>query len=179
MQLNIEAEKDRPSPLLSSSTGFTGNLSAVLLSLCQPIVSDHSKLKKVDWRFLTAQTPTSSLLLPGRDTDIFPRDCTRLTPSGVFPPHAAHTEDEDPSPTEFNFITLVRNIYTQHSIAQKTQCIAIDLHDCFIHQVITVILIVLLLVFLHVLAVFTSGTRTAVRKISQCEPFPISLLRWA
>jgi hypothetical protein len=102
LQLNIEAEKDRPSPLLSSSAGFTGNLSAVFLSLCQPIVSDHSKIKKVDWRFLTAHTQTSPLLVPGGDTDIFPRDCTRLTPPAVF-----HTEDEEAPPTEFNFITLV------------------------------------------------------------------------
>jgi Ubiquitin elongating factor core len=107
LQLNIEAEKDRPSPLLSSSAGFTGNLSAVFLSLCQPIVSDHSKIKKVDWRFLTAHTQTSPLLVPGGDTDIFPRDCTRLTPSAVFPAHAAHREDEEAPPTEFNFITLV------------------------------------------------------------------------
>jgi hypothetical protein len=52
---NKEAGKDRPHPLKAASDGFMCNLGAVVLQLVAPILSDKSKLSKVDFQFLFSE----------------------------------------------------------------------------------------------------------------------------
>ncbi len=66
--LNEEASKDRPSPLLAASPGFLLNLNRVYLDLCQPIISDLEKLKKVQIDYLLRDD--SRVILPSDSTKI-------------------------------------------------------------------------------------------------------------
>ncbi len=67
---NREAEKDRPSPLIASSSGFLTNFGAVALRLAGPVIDDRDRLKKLDINYLfTTEGKT-----------IFPEDSTKLMP---------------------------------------------------------------------------------------------------
>ena len=76
VMFNAEAEKDRPSPLVSSSQAFLFNLGGVLLRLVYPIISDPKKLAKVDWRFL--QWIPSKEVSCDSDHLLFPSSSTKL-----------------------------------------------------------------------------------------------------
>lgn len=65
--LNIEAEKDQPSPFLGANHGFLCNLGIVMLSICNPIFINPKTLSKVDWKYLLQSSST-----------IFPKDVTKL-----------------------------------------------------------------------------------------------------
>lgn len=89
--LNTEAEKDQPNSQFCSSPGTLANLTAVALKLCMPFVNDSTKLKKVDWAFLTHE-----------DSEvIFPKECQKLTKSLEGEMDAVI----NPQANEFNFIT--------------------------------------------------------------------------
>lgn len=72
---NFEAQKDRPSPLLSSSSGFLINLGAVTLNLAFPVISSEENLKKVDFNYLFSSE--ADILFPLLDT-------TRLVTADTF-----------------------------------------------------------------------------------------------
>lgn len=55
LYVNAEAEKERPSPLVASSSGFAYNVGVVLLNLCAPFLNDSDKLFKVDFNLLLSQ----------------------------------------------------------------------------------------------------------------------------
>ena len=117
---NVEAEKDRPSPLVASSQAFLFNLAGTLLRLAKPIISDPKKLAKVDWNFLRWK-PSQEVLGGGEQTTssfFFPVSCTRLmTPistdssssgssSGNSSGSASETFVVQPdTSTEFSFMT--------------------------------------------------------------------------
>lgn len=67
VELNTEAEKDRPSPLLGATAGFMINLGAVLLQLVRPVMTSD-KVKKVDMAYVTSP----------EGLRLFPSDCTKL-----------------------------------------------------------------------------------------------------
>lgn len=95
---NLEAEKDRPSPLLVSSNGFLINLCSVSLSLALPVLSDPDKLKKVDYQFIFSDE--------GRA--IFPESSTRLALESTLRAITPNIHLPLPvvAPREFNFITV-------------------------------------------------------------------------
>lgn len=68
IELNAEAGKERPSPMVASSTGFLYNLGCVWLRLCRPFLYDLKKLEKIDWNFLSASDVSC----------IFPNDIPKL-----------------------------------------------------------------------------------------------------
>ena len=39
------------------------NVGAIMLSLCRPVMSDPSKIKKIDWRFLSAKDPNVTVFV--------------------------------------------------------------------------------------------------------------------
>lgn len=92
--LNIEAAKDRPSPLLSSSRPCLVNLCGVYLRLCRPILTDASKRSKIDWTVLSAA---------GIDK-LFPADETRLMPVPATTSTSTALSSVKPF-NDFNFIT--------------------------------------------------------------------------
>ena len=61
--LNREITKQESNPLLRSSKGFMVNVGAIMLSLCRPIMTDPSKIKNINWRFLLAKDPNVTVLV--------------------------------------------------------------------------------------------------------------------
>ena len=94
LTLNVEAEKENPSPLIASSSGFLNNLGGVFLQLCRPIMNDIEKLKKVDLNFFGSEDYRK----------LFPADCTSLMSSGMIA-QAAALKKTNSKNTEFTFIT--------------------------------------------------------------------------
>jgi len=94
LTLNVEAEKENPSPLIASSPGFLNNLGGVFLQLCRPIMNDIEKLKKVDLNFFGSEDYRK----------LYPADCTSLMSSGMIA-QAAALKKSNSRNTEFTFIT--------------------------------------------------------------------------
>eukprot|EP01038_Epipyxis_sp_PR26KG_P006656 gene6656-9137_t len=88
--LNREAEKDNPSPLLSSSNGFLLNFAAVMLSLAKPVIENLERVEKVDMSFLVSEEGLA----------IYPSDLTPLMQK-----HSLSLSPKSKPTTEFNFIT--------------------------------------------------------------------------
>mmetsp|Transcript_22473 Transcript_22473/g.32803 ORF Transcript_22473/g.32803 Transcript_22473/m.32803 type:complete len:1051 (+) Transcript_22473:62-3214(+) len=102
LYFNREAEKDRPSPLVASSTGFMLNLCGVLLRLAKPITEDPVKLEKVDWGFI--HWGAEYLSRPGLASQaekFFSQDCTRL----MLPTDEDAGVSTPVTTTDFNFIS--------------------------------------------------------------------------
>ena len=97
---NAEAEKDRPSPLISASQGFLFNFAGTLLRLARPIITDPKKLAKVDWKFLL-WAPSKEVLGGQDSTFFFPSSSTRLMGVGSDNDTVLVPNDS----TEFNFIS--------------------------------------------------------------------------
>lgn len=96
LTLNAEAEKENPSPLIASSSGFLNNLGGIFLNLCRPIMNDNEKLKKVDLNFF------------GSDEfrKLYPADATTLMSSGMLAQAIALKKGfSTPKVSEFSFIT--------------------------------------------------------------------------
>jgi ubiquitin conjugation factor E4 B len=95
---NLDAEKDRPSPFVSSSVGFMINLSAVTLKLCLPILEDTEKLKKVDFQYVFSS----------QGVDIFQKEfCTPLVSADALslPPDVLNLKVLPDAEKEYNFMT--------------------------------------------------------------------------
>ena len=89
--LNAEAAKDRPSPLLSSSAGFLLNLNTVLLKLCEPMLTDIEKLRKVQPGYLSLD----------ECRQVFPADETPLTSPTEFSTVLSPSSTSEQSPMSF------------------------------------------------------------------------------
>ena len=103
ISLNAEAEKDNPSPFISSSSGFLINLNSVFLILCQPIINDIEKLKKIQISYLSNKESKS----------IFPVDCTKLTPIDSFSEVVSNTTSTSSSNNNSNSTEETMSFMTQ------------------------------------------------------------------
>jgi len=105
---NVEAEKDRPSPLIASSQAFLFNFAGTLLRIAKPIISDPKKLAKVDWNFIRWM-PSKETLGSNESKFLFPSASTRLMTSGSdHQGEEAVSESfalEPDTTTEFTFIS--------------------------------------------------------------------------
>ena len=93
--MNVEASKDRPSPLAASSRGCLVNLCGLCLRLCRPILRDASKIGRIDWLALFTDPDLSDIR-----TAIFPSDSTKLiaAESSAATPAAAAVPVPDSNP---------------------------------------------------------------------------------
>jgi ubiquitin conjugation factor E4 B len=94
LTMNVEAEKENPSPLIAASPGFLNNLGGVFLHLCRPIMNDIEKLKKVDINFFGSE----------EFRKLYPADATTLMSNGMMA-QAVGLKKSSTNVTEFTFIT--------------------------------------------------------------------------
>lgn len=93
LALNAEADKEQPDPRKKSSSSFLFNLSAVLLRLSAPFISDAKKRAAINPAYLSCQA---------EHRGAFPADATRLVPP---PADAMAVDTPTPGGGDFSFIT--------------------------------------------------------------------------
>eukprot|EP01041_Mallomonas_annulata_P010387 gene10387-21664_t len=109
LSVNIEAGKDRPSPLSSSSRPCLINVCGLCLRLCRPILKDPAKIGKIDWTtYFAPDTSVDSIYDNTSVRSVFPADETKLNTSeqtSTASSSSSRMDIDGKETKELNFIT--------------------------------------------------------------------------